>query len=116
MISLISSQTTGTAPVSIAGRMLESAPQEEQMVKDLAGIVYLAGSDTTVAGVTSFFLASLVYPNIQTCAQQELDRVVGRHRLPDFADKADLPYLDALLRECLRWLPALPTGAFILRV
>lgn len=90
--------------------MLESAPDEEQLVKDLAGIVYLAGSDTTVAAVTSFFLAALIYPDMQKKAQAELDRVIGRHRLPDFADKTELPYLDAVMRECLRWLPVLPTG------
>lgn len=90
--------------------MLESDPGAEQQIKDIAGIVYLAGSDTTVAAVTSFFLAALVYPNVQAKAQEELDRVVGRHRLPEFSDKVELPYLDAVMRECLRWLPVVPTG------
>jgi cytochrome P450 len=98
--------------VSMVARMLESKSGSEQQIKDLAGIVYLAGSDTTVAAVTSFFLASLVYPDVQKKAQAELDRVIGRHRLPEFADKDDLPYLEAVMRECLRWLPVLPTGRF----
>lgn len=90
--------------------MLESVPQEEQLIKDLSGVVYLAGSDTTVAAVTTYFLAALVYPDTQMRAQEELDRVIGRRRLPEFTDKAELPYLNAFLCECLRWLPALPTG------
>jgi cytochrome P450 len=98
----------------MVARMLESHPGAEQQIKDIAGIVYLAGSDTTVAAVTSFFLAALVYPDVQKKAQAELDRVMGRHRLPDFADKAELPYLEAVMRECLRWLPVLPTGRFAL--
>jgi cytochrome P450 len=94
----------------MVARMLESAPEAEQQIKDVAGIVYIAGSDTTVAVVTSFFLAVLMYPDVQRRAQEELDRVVGRDRLPEFIDKAELPYLDAVMRECLRWLPVLPTG------
>lgn len=98
----------------MVAHMLESAPEAEQQIKDIAGIVYIAGSDTTVAAVTSFFLATLVYPDVQRKAQEELDRVVGRDRLPEFADKAELPYLDAIMRECLRWLPVLPTGRLAL--
>jgi cytochrome P450 len=94
----------------MVARMLESAPEAEQQIKDIAGVIYLAGSDTTVAAVTSFFLAVLVCPDVQRRAQEELNRVVGRDRLPEFSDKADLPYLDALMRECLRWLPVLPIG------
>ena len=36
-------------------------------------------------------------------AQAELDAVVGPHRLPDFGDQASLPYVNALLKEVLRW-------------
>jgi hypothetical protein len=90
--------------------MLANVPQEEQLIKDVAGVVYLAGSDTTVAAVTTYFMAALVHPDTQMRAQEELDRVVGRRRLPEFSDKADLPYLNAFMQECLRWLPVLPTG------
>jgi cytochrome P450 len=90
--------------------MLSSEPGQEQLIKDLAGTVYMAGSDTTVAAVTSFFLAAVVYPEVQKRAQEELDRVVGRDRLPDFNDKEKLSYLDAVMRECLRWFPVLPLG------
>lgn len=92
--------------------MLESNPEDEQLVKDLAGAAYMAGSDTTVAAVISYFLAAVKYPSFQKRAQEELDRVVGRGRLPEFSDKPDLPYLDAVMRECLRWLPVLPTGVY----
>ena len=55
------------------------------------------------------------HPDIQAKAQDELDRVVGRERLPDFDDKDSLPYITALCKEVLRWHPpaplALPHGA-----
>jgi cytochrome P450 len=94
----------------MASRMLELAQGDEQIVRDVAGTFYLAANDTTVSAITSFFLAVLVYPEVQREAQAELDRVVGRSRLPEFSDKDQLPYLDGVMRECLRWLPVLPTG------
>lgn len=42
------------------------------------------------------------FPDAQAKAQEELDRVVGRERLPDFNDESDLPYLGALLKEVYR--------------
>ena len=60
--------------------------------------------------MTTFFLAMVLYPDVQKKAQAEIDRVVGKDRLPDFTDRNDLPYVDALLRELLRWHPPIPTG------
>lgn len=37
--------------------------------------------------------------------QAEIDRVVGPDRLPTFADRPLLPYLDWVVWECLRWNP-----------
>jgi cytochrome P450 len=42
-------------------------------------------------------------PGAMRKAQDELDRVVGKGRLPDLSDIADLPYIDALVKEILRW-------------
>jgi cytochrome P450 len=49
-------------------------------------------------------------PEVQHRAQKELDRVIGRDRLPDFSDKESLPYMFALYQEVLRWAPILPLG------
>lgn len=35
-------------------------------------------------------------------AQEEIDRVVGNERLPDFNDRESLPYVNALLEEVYR--------------
>ncbi len=51
----------------------------------------------------------MLYPEVQKRAQEELDRVcVGR--LPDFPDRASLPYIDALCVELIRWAPVAPLG------
>ena len=56
----------------------------------------------TVSALGSFFLAMLLYPDIQRKAQAEVDRVVGRDRLPEFSDEPSLPYVTALVKEVLR--------------
>lgn len=40
--------------------------------------------------------------------QAEVDRVVGRDRLPTFEDRPFLPYVDWVVWECLRWNPGMP--------
>ena len=56
----------------------------------------------TVSALGSFFLAMLLYPEIQRKAQAEVDRVIGSGRLPDFSDEPALPYVTALVKEILR--------------
>jgi cytochrome P450 len=53
-------------------------------------------------------LAMLAYPETQARAQAELDAVVGRTRLPTFADYPHLPYIHAMVKELLRWRPIVP--------
>lgn len=49
-----------------------------------------------------------LHPAVQEKAQAEIDRVVGRDRLPEAGDRESLPYLEAVYREVMRWRPALP--------
>lgn len=50
------------------------------------------------------------HPEVQRKAQEELDKVVGRDRIPDLDDMELLPYTYALVLEVLRWYPVLPLG------
>ena len=50
----------------------------------------------------TFMLAMTLYPEAQRKGQEEIDRVVGNDRLPDFEDRENLPYVDAIYKECLR--------------
>jgi cytochrome P450 len=59
----------------------------------------------------SFFLAMVLSPDIQAKAQDEIDRVVGRNRLPSFVDKSSMPYISCVVWECFRWNPPLPMAA-----
>jgi len=79
----------------------------EELIKGCGAVAYAAGADTSVSTLTTFFLAMTLHPEAQKRAQAELDVVVG-DRLPTFADKASLPYVMALMKEVLRWIPVLP--------
>ena len=46
-----------------------------------------------------------VNPAVQEKAQREIDRVTGRNRLPDFSDRPNMPYVEAIYREVLRSSP-----------
>lgn len=45
----------------------------------------------------------VLYPDVQRKAQMELDSVVGTDRLPCLEDRDKLPYINALVKELLRW-------------
>jgi cytochrome P450 len=52
----------------------------------------------------------IAHPEFQKRAQAELDEVVGRSRIPNFSDAPSLPYIQAMIKELLRWRPSLPLG------
>ena len=52
------------------------------------------------AAIMQWFSAIIpAYPDIQGKAQEELDRVVGRSRLPGIEDEKSLPYCHAIIKE-----------------
>ena len=51
-----------------------------------------------------------LYPEAQRKAQAEIDAVVGPHRLPDFDDRLSLPYINAIVKESMRWHVIFPLG------
>jgi len=55
-------------------------------------------------------LAMVLNPKVLKKAQDELDRVVGKDRLPEFSDRDNLPYINSIVKEIIRWNPPLPIG------
>ncbi|KAH9990619.1 cytochrome P450 [Russula vinacea] len=76
----------------------------------LLGTLYAAGAETTATTLAWWTRAMVAHPEIQKRAQDELDAVVGRSRTPTFADAPKLPYIQALVKETLRWRPVIPLG------
>ncbi|KAE9385564.1 cytochrome P450 [Gymnopus androsaceus JB14] len=70
----------------------------------------LTEKENTMISLSWLLYAMTLYLEAQRTGQDEVDRVVGRGRVPDFGDMEDLVYVQALIKEILRWQPAGPLG------
>ncbi|KAJ7826064.1 cytochrome P450 [Mycena olivaceomarginata] len=95
-------RAAGMAKSSIASRVLDEI--EENSGDDRSQL----DQELTVSSLGTFILAMTMYPEVQKKAQAAVDEVVGRGRLPDFQD--DIPYIDAVVHEVLRWRTVVPLG------
>ncbi|KAF8965368.1 cytochrome P450 [Flammula alnicola] len=103
-----SSMKTGNYKPSFCSNLLEDpsnkdVDQFEFDLKWAANSMYSASLDTTITTVSHFILAMVQHPDAQKRAQKELDAVVGTDRLPTFADRAMLPFVECIYKETLRW-------------
>ncbi|RPD61592.1 cytochrome P450 [Lentinus tigrinus ALCF2SS1-6] len=106
-------------PRSVVGKLVsqidpseEAGPrrEEEEIAKHVGAVALEAGTDTTHVTLLALFLAMTMHPEVVKKAQAELDTVVGPDRLPDFSDQESLVYVNAIVKEVLRWHPVLPLG------
>ncbi|PBK75561.1 cytochrome P450 [Armillaria solidipes] len=66
------------------------------------------GSDTTASFINSLILALTAFLEDQRKGQEEVDRVLGDQRIPALADFANLPYIQAIIKETHRFRPVAP--------
>ncbi|KAI9566797.1 cytochrome P450 [Boletus coccyginus] len=111
------SLAAGTAVPSMVSKSLsriDGQHASEEYVRAIkeSSVTAFAGRspDDTSSTLLVFILAMLLNPDVQARAHAEIDSVVGTARLPDFEDRRSLPYIDAVLRETLRWHPTVPLG------
>ncbi|KIJ14852.1 hypothetical protein PAXINDRAFT_78324 [Paxillus involutus ATCC 200175] len=105
----------GVAIPCLTSRLIETLPSTSDISKDelimsCTGAIYSAGADTTTIALTNFILAMILHPEIQQKARAEIDAVAGRDRLPDFSDRASMPFINCIVKEVLRWKPVAPLG------
>ncbi|RXW15021.1 hypothetical protein EST38_g10834 [Candolleomyces aberdarensis] len=99
-------------------RMIETFPDVDDpryeevynIAQDCSAQVYGAASDTSFSNGIAFFLVLAMYPEVQKRAQKEIDEVMGFGKLPDFNDRPQLVYVEALIMELLRWHQPVPLG------
>lgn len=72
-------------------------------LSSLTGNLFGAGSDTSSSTLITFVLACVAFPDAMVKAQEELDRVIGPDRSPHWDDSPNLPYINAFVKEVLRW-------------
>ncbi|KAF8186283.1 OrdA protein [Pholiota molesta] len=101
----------GTAVPSFVSTCLEDeANMSADDLRDLKFTLALSGADTTAASEYAFYLAMTLFPDVQKKAQAEIDAVIGNGRLPSLSDLPQLPYVQAVVTEVLRWNSVAPTG------
>ncbi|KAH0828605.1 cytochrome P450 [Lanmaoa asiatica] len=90
--------------------------EQVDIIRGCAGLAYAGKigrrcqSSDTVSSLSSFFLAMVIHPAVQAKARAELDSVIGPGRLPDYNDRPSMPYINAIVKEVLRWNPVAPLG------
>ncbi|EJD05111.1 cytochrome P450 [Fomitiporia mediterranea MF3/22] len=107
----------GAAPQCVISDLLDEYEgmsvvdyEHEKYIKSIGATVYNAGTHTTKATLTEFFLMMTLHPEVTKKAQEEIDRIVGTYRMPSFEDRKDLPYIECLLKELYRIHPPGPLG------
>lgn len=109
---------TGTFQESFVSKLIKAfqndANEVEESIEDsikwTAAVMFAGGADTTVATISAFVLAMIMNPDVQRKAQEEIDNVVGPNRLPTRDDQENLPYVNAVVKESLRYFPVAPMG------
>ncbi|KAI1498864.1 cytochrome P450 [Biscogniauxia marginata] len=89
--------------------MMNTAEAKTMTTVELAydlGILTIAALDTSTAALCWLVVAWITRSDrFVPKAQQLLDEVVGRDRLPQFEDRPRLAYIDAMVNEVIRWRP-----------
>ncbi|KAG1843376.1 cytochrome P450 [Suillus subalutaceus] len=106
----ISSGLSGPSMVSEGLARFQGDASFELAIKESSATAFGAGSETTHSVLLVFIQAMVLNPEVQKRAQAEIDRVVGSDKLPDFGDRVSMPYVEAVLRETMRFYPIVPLG------
>ncbi|KAH7873404.1 cytochrome P450 [Lentinula edodes] len=98
---------------SMTANLLANRGTDQMMFREIAWLIAVLcaiGGEVTSSVLPVFVLAMALYPAVQQRAQKEIDSVVGKGRFPTFQDRNKLPYVQAIVREVLRWRPIGPIG------
>ncbi|XP_002740007.2 cytochrome P450 1B1-like [Saccoglossus kowalevskii] len=81
--------------------LLKNTDSEKEVIATLSNL-FGAGYDTTSKTLYISLVYMIIYPDIQRKVHEEIDRVVGRDRLPKSSDRPSMPFTDAVIQEVLR--------------
>ncbi|KAI0734033.1 cytochrome P450 monooxygenase [Fomitopsis betulina] len=109
----MASNASGIAKDSFTKDMIEFGqtkgdltPETLSSMKGAAGMLYVAGTDTSLTPLIMLILEMTLHPEVLKKAQDEIAIVVGDSRLPDFDDRPQLPFIECVLRELYRYCPS----------
>ncbi|EXJ84074.1 hypothetical protein A1O3_04741 [Capronia epimyces CBS 606.96] len=100
----------------IADRLLDEYnekgfPMSQHAFNNLIGELVEGGADTTSAQLLTMVLALARNPWVQKKAREQIDPLCGTSRSPRWGeDFAQLPYINAIVKEGMRWRPVAVTA------
>ncbi|PVF92957.1 cytochrome P450 [Serendipita vermifera] len=97
----------GTLGHCILNDLLEESGDNED-VRDASSNLYGAAADTTTGAVNSFLLVLFLYPEVSQRVFEEIQSVTHGQRLLKIADRANLPYTEAVFKESVRIRHSMP--------
>ncbi|XP_072287745.1 cytochrome P450 2F3-like [Pyxicephalus adspersus] len=88
-------------------------PDTSFYAKSLARTIHnllFGGTETVSTNLRYGFLVLMKYPEVAERMQEEIDRVIGRNRLPSISDRSQMPYTEATIHELIRFCDVLPVS------
>jgi len=80
-------------------------PFTQHGFNNLLGELIEGAADTTASQLLTLILAFAKFPHVQEKARAEIDPVCGASRCPLWSDFDRLPYINAIIKEGMRWRP-----------
>lgn len=100
-------RTNGDKRESLIDRVLDEdivpdVPLSYSQMNNFFGTMQMGAADTTSGHTLASILFLAQNPQCQEKAREELDRVCGSARLPQWSDFDRLPYINCIVKESLR--------------
>jgi cytochrome P450 len=89
----------------------ENMPMSQHGFNNMVGELVEGAADTTAAQLLTLVMAFAKFPRVQTEARKQIDAVCGVARSPQWTDFKTIPYINAIVKEGMRWRPVAVTGS-----